>query len=262
MNYLFNQKLRSVSLCTVIGIILLMSSLGCAGHKKTSVFSKPVFGSNIISYAPWNPTKKVCVLPFDNISKEQDVNLKVTEIFLTELFSGDIFEDVVDPIQANAALGGMRIRKPDSLDKETIKALGDRLGVQYLILGSVTDYDYGKTKDSAAQVGLSVRMIDVDTGTILWTGNCYKSGDASMGRIFGFTNGPNSSELTKVVCQDIISSLKYQIQKGSEGRVFKAQAQQPHESAKNAQPKVVTQQPQEENAKEKIATDDPVGKRR
>ncbi len=243
MNYFFNQKFRSVSLLTSIGIFLLMS-LGCANHEKTSVFSKPAIRSNTILYAPWNPTKKVCVLPFDNISKEQDVNLKVMEIFLTELFSGGIFEDIVDPIQANAALGGMRIRKPDSLDKETIKALGDRLGVKYLILGSVTDYDYGKAKDCSAQVGLSVRMIDVDTGNILWTGNGFKNGDKSMGRIFGFTNGPNSSELSKVVCQDIISSLTYQIRRNHNGKSFRAQ-----------QPKV--------NAKAKVVTvDDPVEKRR
>jgi TolB-like protein len=252
MNCFFNQKFRSVSLLTSIGIFLLMST-GCAFHGKTSVFSKPAIGSSSIFYAPWNPTKKVCVLPFDNISKEQDVNLKVMEIFLTELFSAGIFEDIVDPIQANAALGGMRIRKPDSLDKETIKALGDRLGVQYLILGSVTDYDYGKAKDSAAQVGLSVRMIDVDTGNILWTGNDYKNGDKSMGRIFGFTNGPNPSILTKGVCEDIISSLKGQIQKSSSGKSFRAQ-QRP-ENTNKAQ--------QLQNTKAKVVTvDDPVDKRR
>jgi polysaccharide biosynthesis protein PelC len=253
MNYFFNQKLRLVSSLTSIGIFLLMSA-GCGHNGKTSVFSKPTIGSNSILYAPWNPTKKVCVLPFDNISKEQDVNLKVMEIFLTELFSAGIFEDIVDPIQANAALGGMRIRKPDSLDKETIKALGDRLGVQYLILGSVTDYDYGKAKDSAAQVGISVRMIDVDTGNILWTGNDYKNGDKSMGRIFGFTNGPNPSALTKVVCEDIISSLQYQIRKSSNGRSFRAQ-QQPQNTNK------AQQQPQSTKAKV-VTVDDPVDKRR
>ncbi|MEW5802768.1 MAG: hypothetical protein AB1847_11770 [bacterium] len=236
------SKVRFISLFTVIGAMLLMP-LGCSRLAKTSVFSKPAIGTNAILYAPWNPTKKVCVLPFDNISKEQDVNLKVMEIFLTELFSAGIFEDIVDPIQANAALGGMRIRKPDSLDKETIKALGDRLGVQYLILGTVTDYDYGKTKDAGSQVGLSVRMIDVDTGNILWTGNSFKNGDKSLGRIFGFTNGPNSSELSKVVCQDIITSLKYQIQRSSNERVWKAQNLQ-------------------EKPKAKVAVDDPVEKRR
>lgn len=238
MNHPANPKLRSVYIFALSGILLLMSA-GCSKHEKTAVFSKPAISSATILYSPWNPTKKVCVLPFDNIStgKEQDVNhLKVMEIFLTELFSAGIFEDIVDPIQANAALGGMRIRKPDSLDKETIKALGDRLGVKYLILGTVTDYDYGKSKESAAQVGLSVRMIDVDTGNILWTGNSYKSGDKSMGRIFGFTNGPNTSQLSKAVCQEIISSLKQQIQKSSK-LISAWKAQHPQESSKE---KVVT----------------------
>lgn len=234
MNRLANQNFHSVFLFTLIGILLLMS-VGCSSHG-TAVFSKPAIKPRSILYSPWEPTKKVCVLPFDNVSKEQDANLKVMEVFLTELFSANIFEDIVDPIQANAALGGMRIRKPDSLDKETIKALGDRLGVKYLILGIVTDYEYAKSKDSAALVGLSVRMIDVDTGNILWTGNCYKSGDMSAGRIFGFTNGPSSSKLSKVVCQQIVSSLKYQIRNNSR-TVSDLQAQQPPEKTKD---KVVT----------------------
>ncbi|MEW6379091.1 MAG: hypothetical protein AB1611_05740 [bacterium] len=244
MNRLANQSFRSVFLSALIGILLLMS-VGCSNHG-TAVFSKPTIKSRNILYSPWEPTRKVCVLPFDNVSKEQDVNLKVMEVFLTELFAADIFEDIVDPIQANAALGGMRIRKPDSLDKETIKALGDRLGVKYLILGTVTDFEYAKSKDSAALVGLSVRMIDVDNGNILWTGNCYKSGDMSAGRIFGFTNGPSSSKLSKEVCQQIVSSLKYQIRANSRTvSNFKAQAPSP------------------EKTRDKVVTvDDPVEKRR
>ena len=217
MKRLSNQK--SIALITSIAILLLMTmAAGCSKYAKTVVFSKPAIRSRAVLYTPWNSTKKVCVLPFENISKESDADLKVMEIFLTELFSSRIFEDIVDPIQANAALLGMRIRNTNSLDKETIKALGDRLGVQYLILGTVTDYDYGKAKGSSSQVGLSTRMIDVNTGNILWTGNCYQNGATSMGRIFGFTNGPNPSELSKAICQTIISSLKSQIKKNGRGR--------------------------------------------
>ena len=244
MKYIFNKKLRSLSLFTFIGIFLLISS-GCSNYQKTAVFSKPALRSDTISYTPWNPIKKVCVLPFENISKEADADLKVMEIFLTELFAAGIFEDIVDPIQANAALLGMRIRKANSLDKETIKALGERLGVQYLILGTVTDFDYGKNKGSSGQVGLSTRMVDIDTGNILWTGNCYKNGDKSLGRIFGFTDGPNPSELSKEVCLNIISSLKEQIQRSSrEKSTWKAQQKQ-------------------ENVNEKLVTiEDPTEKRR
>jgi len=219
MKYLSGRRVCTISLFVSLGLMVLLL-FGCSRYSSVAVFSKPVTDHNAILYTPWNPTKKVCVLPFENLSKESDADLKVMEIFLTELFSGRIFEDIVDPVQANAALMGLRIRKPNSLDKETIKALGERLDVQYLILGTVTDYTYGKIKGSAAQVGLNVRMLDVDTGNILWTGNCYKDGSISAGRIFGFTDGPNPAKLSKEACLNIINSLQSQIRKSSPKKSF------------------------------------------
>ena len=214
MKYFSERRVCTISLFFSLGLMVLLL-FGCSRYSNVAVFSKPVTDHNAIYYTPWNPTKKVCVLPFENLSKESDADLKVMEIFLTELFSGRIFEDIVDPVQANAALQGLRIRKPNSLDKETIKALGERLGVQYLILGTVTDYTYGKNKGSAAQVGLNVRMLDVDNGNILWTGNCYKDGSISLGRIFGFTDGPNPAKLSKEASLHIIHSLQSQMRRNS-----------------------------------------------
>ncbi|MGA1875314.1 MAG: hypothetical protein ACMUIA_06890 [bacterium] len=236
MKHSFTRKLCSITVSTSIIVSLIVCSLlflGCAEHKTAAVFTKPVTDYRAILYAPWNPTKKVCVLPFGNLGKESDAELKVMEIFLTELFSAGIFEDIVDPVQANAALGGLRIRKADSLDRETIKALGERLEAQYLILGTVTEYAYGKSKGSASEVGLSVRMIDADTGNILWTGNCNKDGNASLGRIFGFTDGPNPAELGQEACQQIIHSLKQQI-KRSYQRQYSQKARQAEEEEKEA----------------------------
>ena len=219
MKYVSGRRVCTISLVVSLGLMVLLL-FGCSRYNNVAVFSKPVTDHNAILYTPWNPTKKVCVLPFENLSKESDADLKVMEIFLTELFSGRIFEDIVDPVQANAALMGLRIRKPNSLDKETIKALGERLDVQYLILGTVTDYTYGKNKGSAAQVGLNVRMLDVETGNILWTGNSFKDGSISAGRIFGFTDGPNPAKLSKEACLHIINSLQSQIRKSSPKKSF------------------------------------------
>lgn len=210
MNLSSHPKMRSSAIFLLLATIISISSIGCSTNN-TAVFTKPTTGYNSVLYPPWNPSKKVCVLPFDNLTKESDAEFKVMEVFLTELFTAEIFEDIVDPTQANAALLGLRIRKTNSLDKETIKALGEKLGAPYLILGTVTEYTHGDSKSSASEIGLGVRMIDVDTGNILWTGNSHKDGKVSFGRILGFTDGPNLAQLTQEACQQIISSLYRQI---------------------------------------------------
>ena len=192
----------------IISGILFFAFLGCAHRSdNTAVFSKPA----------WNPSKKICILPFENLTKEADAGQKVMETFITELFAAEIFHDIVEQAHANQALRKFGISKL-YFDKETSKMLGERLEAQYLVLGTVTDFTYGNGKGSASEVGLSVRMIDVDTGNILWTGNSHKDGNASLGRIFGITDGPNPAALTTEICRDIIYSLKNQIAKKETGK--------------------------------------------
>ncbi|MGA1865426.1 MAG: hypothetical protein ACMUHX_10215 [bacterium] len=184
---------------------------GCANTNRTAFFTKPVIVPEVVSYRPWTPNKSVCVLPFENLSKDTDADIKVREIFVTELFRAHIFKDIVDIVEANAALMSLRIRKPNSMDNETIKAIGERLGVEYLILGVLTEYGYGKSNESGAEVGLSVRMIEVENGNILWTANNFKMGTNSLSRILGISQGPSPMELARKVVEEIVSALSYEI---------------------------------------------------
>jgi TolB-like protein len=190
---------------------ILFICFGCANTNRTAFFTKPVVAPEVVTYRPWTPNRSVCVLPFENLSKDTDADIKVREIFVTELFRAHIFKDIVDIVEANAALMSLRIRKPNSMDNETIKAIGERLGVEYLILGVLTEYGYGKGNESGAEVGLSVRMIEVENGNILWTANNFKMGTNSLSRILGISQGPSPMELTRKVVEEIVSALSYEI---------------------------------------------------
>jgi len=202
------MKSLTKSMILSILIIVLSGLLGTGCGTKPMVVGKPSTGENAYPYTAWSPNKKVCILPFENLSKDTDADIKVREILLTELFGAHIFNDIVDLVEANAALMSLRIRKPNSLDKETIRALGEKVDAGYLILGVVSDYGFGKHKDSGARVSISIRMIDVETGTIIWTANHFKKGDNALGRIFGINEGPTPVELTRKICAEIVSSLE------------------------------------------------------
>ncbi|MGA1839966.1 MAG: hypothetical protein ACMUIU_05000 [bacterium] len=201
--------LMTFFIVTTAFILFIFS--GCANTNRTAFFTKPVVVPEVVTYRPWTPNKSVCVLPFENLSKDTDADIKVREIFVTELFRAHIFKDIVDIVEANAALMSLRIRKPNSMDNETIKAIGERLGVEYLILGVLTEYGYGKSNESGAEVGLSVRMIEVENGNILWTANNFKMGTNSLSRILGISQGPSPMELARGVVWEIVSTLSYEI---------------------------------------------------
>lgn len=204
-------RIHGLAIFLIISITILFICPGCGTMNRTTLFTKPIIAPELVTYRPWNPNRTVCVLPFENLSKDTDADIKVREVFVTELFIAQVFKDIIDVVEANAALMRLRIRKPNSLDKETIRALGEMLGADYLILGLVTEYGYGKGKESGSEVGLSVRMIDVDTGNILWTANNFKMGTNSLSRVLGISQGPSPMELTREVVGEIVAALKYEI---------------------------------------------------
>jgi len=206
-----NSKRSKIAFFLITSAAILLILNGCGTANRTSFFTKPVIAPGLVTYRSWSPNKKVCVLPFENLSKDTDADIKVREVFVTELFRAQIFNDIVDVVEANAALMSLRIRKPNSLDKETIKAIGERLEVDYLILGVLSEYGYGKGKESGAEVGLSVRMIEVENGNILWTANNFKMGTNSLSRILGISQGPSPMELTRQVVEEIVTALYQEI---------------------------------------------------
>jgi hypothetical protein len=66
----------------------------------------------------------------------------------------------------------LKVRETDSFGKDTIKTLGDNLGVQAIIFGTVSEYTERTSK--GALFAVSLRMFDVETGSILWLGNASK----------------------------------------------------------------------------------------
>ncbi|MGA1868559.1 MAG: hypothetical protein ACMUJM_08415 [bacterium] len=230
------------SIIVSMTFILLISFLGSGCSMRPMVVGKPSTGEIAYPYTSWSPNKRVCILPFENLTKDTDADITVREIFLTELFGAHIFNDIVDLVEANAALMSLRIRKPDSLDKETIRAIGEKLNVSYLILGVVSDYGFGKHKDSGARVTISVRMIDVETGNIMWAANHFKKGDNSLSRIFGISEGPTPIELAREACSEIVDALKDNISKSAYNREPIVEPSSEEPSSEEPSPS-----PQEEN---------------
>ncbi len=154
--------------------------------------------------------KKVAILPFENLTNDRFAGEKAANCFLVQVLEVGVFQ-VVEPGEVervlNELLPGRRREETGKFDVGTIKKLGEELNVQAVILGAVNQYELAKSKaGSYPQVGLTVRLVDVETGTIIWmVSHSLKGGPrfpiVSTGEIFTLP------KLTKKLCRQIVESI-------------------------------------------------------
>lgn len=127
----------------------------------------------------------------------------VTRIFSTQLSQrgnyrlaqeGDIF----------ALYQQLHMRPYQEPELEQLRIIGDRLGVQLIIIGSITEMtDTGGIEQKKPSLEIKVDILEAKTGKSLWTTYHSRQGDQFRKFMhFGMVN--SSTELIKIVSQEII----------------------------------------------------------
>jgi TolB-like protein len=81
---------------------------------------------------------------------------------------------------------------PAATTPDDIKRLGKELKVQAIFLGSVLEFDDGRSGGSvpAPRVKIQIRMVDTESATTLWSTTLSRSGVPLSGRLFGVGGDP------------------------------------------------------------------------
>jgi len=184
---------------------LSLSLMGCGAPVKG--YLKP--GVTI------SDTKSLAVIPFDNNSGEPDAGRKVGNLLLTELVQKEMFR-IADMGEVENSLRRLRIRTAAEMDLSKLKTLGEQLGVQVVIIGSVYEYDLRQVRGGAIPVvALSARMLDVQTGDILWAVSHTRDGN-DWETVFGFGRIVSLSRLAGIVVSEMLGSLTDELLKRAE----------------------------------------------
>lgn len=179
-------------------ILLLLTMAGCGGQVVRYINPEANF-----SYI-----RKVAILPFNNLTNDRYAGEKVRAALTVDLLSrmtfdvmeqGEVSKVLTLVMRATGAEEGMVLE----LDKETLKLLGERLGVQAVILGSVDDYEYKRT---GGVVSVSVRMLDTSSGLILWQAKATATG-SSFGRKMLGLDSKDASTLTRKAVRKALNTL-------------------------------------------------------
>jgi len=180
----------------ILTVCLFLFSCAGAQLKKTSYFNWKVNIKKI---------KKIAVLPFKNYTKNKEMGKTLREIVIAEILANNIF-DVVDPSITDLVLYEEGVDKNLKMDEATIRRIGKKLGVQALLIGSLTYLENVRNGSYVYPViGISLRLIDVKTGDIIWECKGIKSGYNLWARLFGFPSKSAvelSFELIKEMLKD------------------------------------------------------------
>ncbi len=199
---------RTMKSLTIILSVAVLFLSGCGGAT-TRMFTKPIAESPPVAYQEWGPNRNVAVMPFVNVSKDKDAGLKCRELFIAELYISGAFEDIVDEGEMLEVMRKLKIRETDALGKDTIKTLGDNLGVQAILFASVEEYTERSSK--SATFAISVRMVDVETGEILWLGNSSQEGGGTISEALGLSEGPVVIDIARDVMEGLIDDIASEV---------------------------------------------------
>jgi len=193
-----HRQQRSAASLLLAGLLCLA---GCAARVPATQFTNPKFDFSFV--------ERVAVLPFENLSNDRQAGLRATRLMITELLASGAV-DVVEPGEVDAALAKLQVGQPGRAtqpDTEQVLSLGKTLGVQAVIVGTVTQ---SETLRSGAVgipvVTLDAHMIETETGTTVWAATESEKGGSAGARILG-TGGEPISETTRRCVRRLIATL-------------------------------------------------------
>lgn len=181
-----------------LALLAVLSSVGgCASGTATTRFTNPRFDFGYV--------ERVAVVPFENLSNDPTAAPRVTRLVITELLASGAV-DVVEPGEVQAALDrlGARITTPST---EQVVSLGQALGVQAVVVGSVTQSEV--LRSGAVQipvVSLDVHMLETETGTAVWAANHTEKASGLGAKLLG-AGGEPLSETTRRCVRRVLVTL-------------------------------------------------------
>lgn len=189
--------MERIRIALLLCLVALAGLPGCRSGTGTTEFVNPRFDFGFL--------ERVAVLPFENLSSDRQAAPRATRLMITELLATGAV-DVVEPGEVQAALNrfGQRVTVPST---EQIVALGESLGVQALIIGTVNESAVQRSGTAGIPVvSLDVHMVEVETGATVWAASHTEKGGSMAARVLGTTGEP-ITETTRDAVRTVLDTL-------------------------------------------------------
>ncbi|HHK60628.1 MAG TPA: hypothetical protein ENJ73_02745 [Desulfobacterales bacterium] len=182
--------------------ILLCASLlllaGCGAPTLQDSFLRPDLDLAFI--------ERIAVPPFENHSTDKYAGARLRDITITHLLMRGDFT-VVDKGIVDSAISEEAIKPGAPLGEDTIKRLGQALGVQALLLGTIDQLSEDRQGGAASpRLTCTLRLVDTAGGTILWQAAGSRSGATMSSKLFG-TAVRDEFQVGRELIADLLATL-------------------------------------------------------
>jgi TolB-like protein len=185
----------------VVGVCcLLLCAAGCAGTTGNSL------ESFLREDVDLGFVQRIAVLPFENNTENKYAPGRIRDIVTTKMLTNGLF-DVVDKGLVDSVFIEEALEKGAAIDTLTLKRLGQRLNVQALLIGSVDIVDDVKVGSVIfPEIAITLRLLEAQSGMILWQASGRESGESLAGRILGLAPG-DSFKVTSRLVESMLATL-------------------------------------------------------
>jgi len=173
---------------------------------------------------------RIAVLQFENKANNSwwysNGAAAAQDVFVTELVKSGKFR-VIDRERLDALMREKNLSLSGDVSAETMVRAGNLLGVEYFLTGALTEYGVTDTRGSAPRIGdmpsfsfkkrkfsaaMNARIIDVETGEILWADESRQQKKSGSLRVRGIGGGVDDraafDKVLKPMIQELTASIK------------------------------------------------------
>lgn len=181
-------------------LAILLSGAGCAKKYRgaSATFHDPNMDFGLI--------QSVAVLPFENLSNSGKAEEQVRDVFMTML-QAEVAIYVVPPGEVQRALSRVQPASAAAPTPEEVVKLASNMEVDVIFTGTVLEFGQVRSGSASANVcSISVKMIEGQTGKVVWSASSTRGGVGAGDRLVGGGGAPTNIVVTKAV-DDLLNRL-------------------------------------------------------
>lgn len=177
-------------LVSLVFILILLCS-GCSVSNEQH-FTSPAMGLGYINH--------IAVLPMENFSKEKGIAERTRELLITKLLGHGLY-GVVEPGELHHFLqNNVRSKEKALIDQKIAKQMAREFKIEAYIAGSIDEYTEVRNGNySYPVIAMTLRMVDIKTGEVIWQASADDSGYSTAGRLFGLNAEGTNAVLFRLI---------------------------------------------------------------
>jgi len=150
--------------------------------------------------------RTVAVLPLVNLTREQQANDRVRDVFVTALMANSGIY-VVPAGEVARGVVGSSIANPTTPTPDEIVKLCKTIKVDAVFTGVVREYGEVRSGTAMANViSVSLQLMEGQTGKVVWSADTTQGGIGIVDRLFGGGGQPLNA-ITEKAVDDLINKL-------------------------------------------------------